>query len=86
MSTKAWVSNHDYGASLYQECSYDYTANEVNPNPATIQIANPTDFVISSEASNGVKVRSQLVVEIPAKRFDELARAWIKHRGIQIKP
>jgi len=82
MSTKEWVSNHRDGASLYQECFYDGEKHEINPNPAVIQIDNPKRFSITREKLVDIKPFSQLVVEIPAVRFDEIAKAWCKTRHL----
>lgn len=83
MSTKEWVSSHPSGASLYQECFYDFEKHAANPNPAVIQIENPGSFSITQEDLAGAGPYSQLVVEIPAERFDEIAIAWCKSRKLQ---
>jgi hypothetical protein len=79
MSTKEWVHRSDDGAGLYQEMSL----YEQNNNPATIEIENPVGFKIEREEYSGDKVFFSLTAEIPAVRFDELAIAWVIHRGIQ---
>jgi hypothetical protein len=79
MSTKEWVYRPEEGAGLYQEMSFD----EHNNNPATIEIENPMGFKIEREKLPNGKAFFKLAVEIPTDRFDELAIAWIKHRGIQ---
>ena len=83
MSTKEWVSSHQNGASLYQECFYDSEKDEINPNPAVIQADNPKNFLITREEYLHDKHFSQLVLEIPAERFDEIAIAWCKKRKLQ---
>ena len=85
MSTKEWISSHPSGASLYQECFYDFEKHAANPNPAVIQIENPGSFSITQEHA-GAGLYSQLVVEIPAERFDEIAIAWCKNRKLQGSP
>jgi hypothetical protein len=82
MSTKEWVSSHHEGASLYQEFFYDFEKHEVNPNPAVIQTASPKNFSITREEHVDGKHSLQLVVEIPADRFDEIAIAWCKKRKL----
>ena len=82
MSTKDWVFSHDYGASLYQDCFYDSNKFDVNPNPAVIQAHNPTNYSITREGYVDGKPFSQLVLEIPAERFDEIAMAWCKKRHL----
>ena len=49
MSTNEWVSSHEDGASIYQECFYDFEKYDVNSNPAVIQANNPTNFSITRE-------------------------------------
>lgn len=83
MSTKEWISIEQDGVNLYQECFYDFEKNVTNPNPAVIQIENPASFSISREECAGTKPFSQLIVEIPAERFDEIAIAWCKVRKLQ---
>lgn len=83
MSTKEWVYGHQGGANLYQECFYDFKKHAVNPNPAVIQIENPENFSITREEYTDAKAFSQLIVEIPAERFDEIAIAWCKKRKLQ---
>ena len=83
MSTKEWISSQQDGASLYQECFYDFEKHATNPNPAVIQIENPGSFSITQEDLAGAGPYSQLVVEIPAERFDEIAIAWCKSRKLQ---
>lgn len=82
MSTKEWISVAQDGANLYQECFYDFEKHVTNPNPAVIQIDNPTSFSITREECAGTKPFSQLTVEIPAERFDEIAVAWCKTRKL----
>jgi hypothetical protein len=77
MSTKEWIVYYDEGPSLYQDVSF---CSE-NSNPATIQIRNPTDFLIESDSNSNGKVMSLLKVDIDAERFDDMAFEWLKHRG-----
>lgn len=80
MSTKEWVKDQgDYG--IYQECLYDHTKHDINPNPARIQITNPDDFQIERETLKS-RIWSQLTVDIPAEIMDELAIAWCKKRNL----
>lgn len=79
MSTKEWVIYDEGEAGLFQEVTFD----QENNNPATIEIANPIDFIIESESNADGKVMSLLKVDIPAERFDELATAWLKHRRLR---
>ena len=81
MSTKEWIHRSHDGAGLYQKISFD----KHNNNPATIEIDNPKDFKIEHEEYPNGKVFFKLTAEIPADRFDELAIAWIKHRGIKAR-
>lgn len=83
MSTKEWILSEHDGASLYQECFHDFEKHVTNPNPAVIQIENPGSFSITKEEHAGAGPYSQLVVEIPAERFDEIAIAWCKNRKLQ---
>jgi hypothetical protein len=78
MSTKEWIYHHYDGASLYQEMSF----NKFNNSPATVEVKNPQDFKIEREEHLDSKAHFALTLEIPADRFDKLAVAWIKHRGI----
>lgn len=82
MSTKEWVSSHQDGAGIYQECIYYSENYDVNPNPAVIQVNNPTNFSITREEFVQGKSFSQLLVEVPAKRFDEIALSWCKKRHL----
>ncbi len=82
MSTKELVFSHPEGASIYQECFYDFEKHVANPNPAVIQIENPGQFSITREEHAGAKPFSKLVVEIPAEHFDEIAVAWCKKRKL----
>lgn len=82
MSIKDWVFSKEDGANLYQVCFYDPENNDVNPNPAVIQIENPENFSITREECADAKSFSQLIVEIPADRFDEIAVAWCKKRKL----
>jgi hypothetical protein len=77
MSTKEWIYQPDQGAGLYQEMSFD----KYNNNDASIQIRSPADFLIESDSDYSGKVMSLLRVDIDAKRFDEIALKWLKHRG-----
>lgn len=76
VSTKEWVSSHDYGSGLYQVCFYDFNKCDVNPNPTVIEAENHTDYSITSEEYDSGKPFSQLLLEIPAERFDDIAIAW----------
>lgn len=82
MSTKEWITSHKDGENLYQECFDDLENNELNPNPAVIQIDNPKNFSITSLGLVDEKPFSQLSVEIPAERFDQIAIAWCKTRNL----
>lgn len=82
MSTKEWVSNHEDGASIYQECSYDSEKYNINPNPVVIQVDNARNFSITREEFAQGKSFSQLLVEVPAERFDEIAVSWCKKRNL----
>lgn len=83
MSTKEWVLSHEDGASIYQECFYDFEKYDVNPNPAVIQANNPTNFSITREEFVQGRSFSQLLVEVPAKRFDQIALSWCKKRHLK---
>jgi hypothetical protein len=78
MSTKEWIVFGDEGAGLFQDVNF----GQENKNPATIEIKNPIDFIIESESYADSKVMSLLRVDVPAKRFDEFAIAWLKHRKL----
>ena len=74
MSARDWILYDEKQANLYQEM----TLGDSNNNPATIEITNPTDFLIESERFPNNKVLSTLRVEISADRFDQIAIAWCK--------
>jgi hypothetical protein len=78
MSTKDWIAYSDVRTGLFQEIS----SNQENNNSATIEIKNPSDFIIESDSYRDGTVMSLLRVSIPAQRFDELAVAWLKHRKL----
>jgi len=82
MSTKEWITRYRDGPNLYQECFYDLENHEVNPNPVVIQIEYPKNFSIMSQGLADGKPFSQLSVEIPAERFDQIAIAWCKTRKL----
>lgn len=80
MSTKKWIGQFK-GIGIYQECFYDFEKDNLNSNPACIQIENPNDFTIERKTLEG-DVWSQLTVEVPAKKMDELVIAWCKARNL----
>ena len=82
MSTKEWVSSHSDGASIYQECFYDSEKHDINPNPAVVQVDGPCNYSVTREEYADGRPCSQLVVEVPADRFDEIAIAWCKKRKL----
>jgi len=82
MSTKEWVFKGVSGANIYQECFYDFDRFDLNPNPAVIQINNPTNFSVSREECPAGTSISQISVEISAQEFDEIAAAWCLKRQL----
>ena len=84
MSTKEWVIQRDGGASIYQECFYDFDKFELNPNPVVLQVDNPTNFFVSREELHTGNTFSQIMLEISAQEFDEIAAAWCLKRKLNI--
>ena len=82
MSTKEWVLLAEDGASIYQECFYDFDRFDLNPNPAVIQINNPKNFSVSRAECPAGNSISQINLEIPAQEFDEIAAAWCLKRQL----
>ena len=81
MSTKEWVLEPAEGVGIYQECIYDSSSYEVNPNPAVIQLDHTAATTISQKLIND-ELTSQFTLEasIPATTLDRIAIHWRKKR------
>lgn len=84
MGTKEYVARYSDGASIYQDCLYNFEEDDVNPNPVILEVKSPTNFSIIGQGNVDEKPFFQLSVEVPAERFDGIAIAWCKKRKLQV--
>lgn len=83
MSTKEWVSEPTDGVGVYQECIYDSDNDDVNPNPAVIQLDQSADTSITQKIiNNELALRYTLEASIPAEAFDRIAIDWCRKRNL----
>jgi hypothetical protein len=83
MSTKEWISEPADGVGIFQECIYDSDANDVNPNPAVIQVDHSANTAITQKITNDeLPYQFTLQASIPAKTFDRIAVDWCKKRSL----
>ncbi|WP_370245939.1 hypothetical protein [Marisediminitalea sp.] len=83
MSTKDWISEPADGVGIFQECVYDSVINDVNPNPAVIQVDHTAETTITQKVINDeLGSRFTMEASIPAKTFDKIAAHWCKKRSL----
>lgn len=83
MSTKEWISAPKDGVGVYQERNYDSDINEVNTNPAVIQLKQAAEAAITQKVVNKESC-FQFIMQfsVPAKTFDKIAIDWCKNRKL----